>query len=168
MTYKPENRHRRYLANREREIENAMRWNAEHPERHRDINREFDSRRRQADPDGVSERFRVLKLAAKHGMRPDGWAALWTAQGGRCYLCGDQLGERVHVDHDHRCCPRDTSCPFCRRGLACARCNQLIGMADDDPDRLRRIAGNLETALKVADERLAGKPVQATLEEAEG
>jgi hypothetical protein len=41
-------------------------------------------------------------------------------------------------------------------------------MADDDPDRLRRIAGNLETALKAAGERLAGKPVQATLEEAEG
>jgi hypothetical protein len=71
--------------------------------------------------------------------------------------------ERTHLDHDHRCCPRGKSCQYCRRGLACPECNQLIGLAHDDPDRLRRIAANLEIALKDADARLALKPGQETL-----
>lgn len=102
-------------------------------------------------------------------MQPQDWMAVWEKQGGCCYLCGDDmLPDRAHIDHDHSCCPKGKSCRFCRRGLTCSRCNQLIGLADDDPDRLRRIAGNLETALKAVGERLAGKPVQATLEEAQG
>ena len=42
----------------------------------------------------------------------------------------------------------DRSCPQCRRGLAHNVCNSLIGMAGDDPKRLRRIAANLERARK--------------------
>ena len=86
-----------------------------------------------------------------HGLRPEGWWALWTEQDGRCYLCGDPLPENgdyhaVVVEHDHRHCPPGRSCAVCRRGLACLCCNRLIGLARDDPKRLSRVAANLARA----------------------
>lgn len=87
------------------------------------------------------------------------FTSLWEAQEGRCYLCGDPLdpdGYRtIHLDHDHACCPKGRSCAKCRRGLACKPCNVLIGHAKDDPDRLRRIADNLECANAGVRERMA-------------
>ena len=109
----------------------------------------------QAHRDEILRRQALTRDARIHGLAPDDWARLWTDQRGRCYLCSDPLsrGDRsrslVVVDHDHRCsCGRFRSCRWCRRGLACLRCNVLIGMADDDPERLRRIADNLERAQK--------------------
>lgn len=78
------------------------------------------------------------------------FARFWHAQEGKCYLCGDPLDRSkyrgIHLDHDHACCGPVRSCEKCRRGLACPHCNTLIGWARDDPDRLRRIADNLEAA----------------------
>ncbi len=163
-------RHERYLKNREQDNEKSLRWARENPERHRALAREWGRRKKRADPAGESDRFRRMKMARLHGMKPDEWAALWDEQGGRCYLCGDDLASltprNVHVDHDHRCCPKETSCSYCRRGLACFRCNAAIGMAFDDPERLRRMAANLEVALSAASERLAAKPEQLTLDAA--
>lgn len=88
-------------------------------------------------------------MRRRHGLWPKEWAALWAAQDGRCYLCGDPLPEDrsgVVVDHDHRCCPPKRSCSRCRRGLAHHACNTVIGLAGDDPKRLRRIAVSLERA----------------------
>ena len=50
------------------------------------------------------------------------------------------------VDHDHSCCPGSKTCGKCLRGLACQKCNQGIGQFGDDPDRMRRVADNLEAA----------------------
>jgi len=99
-------------------------------------------------------------------MRLDDWAALWNAQNGQCYLCGEPLGTRwqdVAIEHDHRCCPLRHSCRACRRGLACTGCNVAVGGAQDDPDRLRRIAANLESARHSATDRMRDKPAQDAL-----
>jgi hypothetical protein len=53
---------------------------------------------------------------------------------------------------------------LCRRGLACNRCNTLIGTVADDPELLRRIAGNLELVLAATALRLAEKPEQMALD----
>lgn len=58
-------------------------------------------------------------------------------QGGVCYLCRiakDTGNRRLSVDHDHRCCPGDTSCGRCVRGLLCTGCNRhvLAWAARDD------------------------------------
>ena len=99
-----------------------------------------------------------------HGPSIHEWIAeRLAAQDGRCYLCGGQLGRRLVVDHDHSCCPEGFSCPACRRGLACDRCNRLIGQVDDDPALLRRIADALEAASGPARARIAAKPSQADL-----
>ena len=86
----------------------------------------------------------------RHGLTAEDWQALADAQGGRCYLCGEPLPEdrsQIAVDHDHRCCPRQRSCPRCRRGLSHAACNTLIGLAGDDTAKLHTIADNLAAAI---------------------
>ena len=128
-----------YLENREAALEYTRRWNARDP---------FGSRRSKHGTDWL-ELFR----------------ALWDAQQGLCYLCGDPLQveayRAIHLDHDHSCCPLGRSCAICRRGLACKMCNVLIGHASDDPERLRRIADNLEIANAAVRERMAEAPPPA-------
>src|SRR5262245_20840094 len=93
---------------------------------------------------------RIRGLYQRHGMRPEDWRTLYVAQNGCCYLCGEKLDtekvNRIHIDHDHRQCPPEKSCTVCRRGLACRGCNRAIGMAEEDPGRLRRMADALEAA----------------------
>jgi endogenous inhibitor of DNA gyrase (YacG/DUF329 family) len=105
------------------------------------------------------QRERGYRKLSAHGTDYDGLiAALWDVQDGKCYLCRDPLlrdqPREVHLDHDHRCCQLAKSCERCRRGLACRRCNYLIGLAKDDPDCLRRIADGLEKAISGVTVRL--------------
>jgi len=57
------------------------------------------------------------------------------AQGNACAICQKPFSRRteVHIDHDHNCCPTDMTCGDCLRGLLCAHCNTMLGMAKDDP-----------------------------------
>lgn len=93
------------------------------------------------------------RRARRYGLSPKELHALYLNQGGCCYLCGDPLPKdlsRAAIDHDHTCCPRRSgnkvSCGKCVRGISCSPCNRLIACAQDDPDRLRRVADNLEIA----------------------
>jgi Recombination endonuclease VII len=116
---------------------------------------------------------RATVLWHSHGLTPAGKQEMLDAQDGRCYLCGDELsyGEAV-IDHDHACCSptpmkQSLSCSYCRRGLACVRCNHVIGHAGDDPERLLRIAANLAAVLPIVQARIASKPLQLVLDSAE-
>lgn len=113
-----------------------------------------------------SSKVKAASRTVKHGKLIHDWiSATWEQQDGKCYLCGDPLpqGRNLAVDHDHTCCPARHSCPYCRRGLACSPCNQIIGLAGDDPERLRKIAENLVPVLTATRARIAGKPVQEAL-----
>lgn len=125
-------------------------------------------RERYPEKTRLARRARDVRLRmGRHGPRIEEWIAeALIEQDGRCYLCGDQLGpgrQDVAIDHDHTCCEAAFSCSACRRGLACQRCNRLIGMAFDDPALLRRIADALEVALSAAQSRIATKPLQPSL-----
>ncbi len=137
---------REYRAqNQEADRERKRAWRAANPEKARAQDLRARERR---DRQKVSDWQRVHRAVRNHGLRPEDWASLWAVQDGRCYLCGADLVEgKVHVDHDHSCCPQGKSCGICRRGLACGTCNQSIALAGDDPARLRRMAGALESAL---------------------
>lgn len=105
------------------------------------------------------ERDRVMRAideTRRHGSST-ARAVLWRAQDGLCYLCQRPLGpdRKGVIDHDHRCCPNLKSCPTCRRGLACSPCNRIIGLANDDPERLELIARNLRVALETVTSKLA-------------
>lgn len=122
--------------------------------------RDYFRRYREANREIVRSRSQ----RTRHGSDIDEWYALtWHAQDGRCYLCGDPLttaNRGTHIDHDHDHCPVKTSCPVCRRGLACDSCNKIIGLARNDPDRLRLIAENFEPVLLATRIRMAAAPRQ--------
>ena len=56
-------------------------------------------------------------------------------------ICGREFGELFPakrrrtwaVDHDHDCCAEAGSCGACVRGLLCGRCNQVLGLLEEDP-----------------------------------
>ncbi len=129
-------------------------------------NQEYHRQHYQANREEYLERARRRSMAQptvhyqyRHGRDWDElFNEFWELQGGLCYLCGDPLERTkfrgVHLDHDHSCCKLGYSCEKCRRGLSCPDCNILIGRAKDDPDRLRRIADNLEKASELVRQRI--------------
>jgi hypothetical protein len=80
------------------------------------------------------------------------YEAMLEAQNGVCAIClappdGERYnGDRLHVDHDHRCCEGQTSCGRCIRGLLCGYCNRTIGRFRNDPAIAQRAVEYLERA----------------------
>ena len=154
-------------------------WNADNPEkqaeygrayRKRDPERAAGNRRRHRERnlDRVREMDRWDKMWATHRLRQGDWARIFAAQGGRCCYCSRPLdpggGRETAVDHDHACsCGPKKSCDACRRGIACASCNKIIGLAFEDPERLEAIAASLRVLAAEARERISGKPAQGEL-----
>lgn len=88
-------------------------------------------------------------ISWKYGLTPVQIAELINGKDGICPICrvvviatGRNTG--WHIDHDHTCCPSGGSCGKCVRDAVCARCNMLLGNADDSPETLRRAADYLE------------------------
>lgn len=90
------------------------------------------------------------RLRYKFSMTRQDWEQRFEEQQGLCYLCSEPLDleadHGIHVDHDHSCCRGERSCGTCVRGLACFSCNVGIAKFGEDPERLRRVADNLEMA----------------------
>ena len=181
-------RNRRYRASLSPEQKEAQRvsareYRARNPEKWREYNRKDYQRNRDKRLESsrrTQERYRdnyrprrAATAAVRHlrqahgGMRPEDWAEMFAVQAGRCCYCERPLPEdrkQVHIDHDHSCtCGPLHTCWACRRGLACHACNQLIGLAGDDPRRLELIAANLRRLKADAQERINTKPAQGEL-----
>ena len=101
---------------------------------------------RYQDPDS-NARKRHLKHLYK--ITVEDYERMWSEQGGVCAICKKpetatwrttDLIKRLHVDHDHGCCPGKRSCGKCIRGLLCGVCNMISGLAKDNPELLERIA----------------------------
>lgn len=145
-----------YLRNRERILEQRRAYVAANGDQIRAYRREYYLRNR--------ERLKADGTRNRHGIYPADWQAMWDAQEGRCYLCGEVLTtDDAQVDHDHACCGPNRSCPVCRRGLAHRLCNVAVGQAGDDPTRLRRMADALEVAKATVAERIALRERPAAL-----
>lgn len=63
-------------------------------------------------------------------------------QGERCALC--EATDKLHVDHDHSCCPGDRSCGECIRAIICARHNMILGLVRDNADEFEGLAQYLD------------------------
>jgi len=92
---------------------------------------------------GATQRLR------KWGLSVADYDRILATQGGACAVDGctvsvNENGRRLHVDHDHACCPGNNSCGACIRGLLCGQHNVGIGMFNDDPRMLRAAAEYLE------------------------
>jgi hypothetical protein len=88
----------------------------------------------------------------KHGLTAQD-RELTIATIGGCAICGrTEPSKRGWViDHDHDCCPGDTSCASCRRGVLCHWCNGALGYAFDNPTILRRLADYLELGTRIPE-----------------
>jgi hypothetical protein len=157
---------------RARAIAQASAYQKSHPDETRERNRLYYER----NGDAIRAQARAWQLAnhgrhianilwRTHRLTPEDRAELYQVQEGRCYLCGEVMAiDEAFVEHDHACCRTGFSCPVCRRGLAHPNCNTSIGLAGDDPDRLRRMADALELAKRGVAERMAAADTQLTLE----
>lgn len=79
-----------------------------------------------------------LRLS-RYGLTQAGYDTLVTKQKGACPICGRSLfgNGQTKIDHDHRTGKV--------RGVLHHKCNILLGMADDNPDRLRAAIRYLES-----------------------
>lgn len=116
-------------------------------EKERREGRERAARRRAAETDerraervASANRRTWLARLAKRGVSEDWYLTQLGQQGGRCAGCrtddpGFREGSMWPVDHDHSTGKL--------RGLLCHRCNTALGLLDDDPETLRRLADYL-------------------------
>ena len=96
------------------------------------------------------EEWRLARrLRGKYWVSLDLYKRLYAEQGGRCAGCGVEaplIGKkRLHVDHSH-----EDSVGI--RGLLCAKCNSVLGMAQDNKETLLRLAAYLERKNILPDE----------------
>jgi hypothetical protein len=118
--------------NPERYNARLRKWKADNPERRKE------HQRKSANRPGVQQRNRLNNLRARYGLTPAEYDALLVAQGGVCAICGEACssGQRLSVYHSHK--------TGRVRGLLCRDHNLMLGLAPDDPARLRAAADYLE------------------------
>ena len=82
-----------------------------------------------------------------YSLTPEKYDAMLEAQGGHCVTCDS--AEKLVIDHDHACCPGGKSCGKCVRAILCHGCNTALGLAGEDPSRLRSLADYAERVTQV-------------------
>lgn len=101
---------------------------------------------RKAEPDGLycwCKRCVRAPQVARYGLTMDQHDELVKKQGGVCAICLKPPSRAFDIDHDHACCPGDTSCGKCVRGLLCFNCNSALGKLKDDVESLKRAVAYL-------------------------
>ena len=117
-------------------------WVETERERHRVVQEQW----RKANPEKRSAIARKAELLKRHSMTVERYDALVDEQSGVCALCEQppRGKRRLVVDHDHSCCPGNSSCGNCVRGLLCDACNRGLGMLGDDLESLQLAVAYLE------------------------
>ena len=84
------------------------------------------------------ERDLETYLLRKYGITRARFDDLLNTQDHKCPICGCLLildgpntKNKFQVDHDHSCCPSETSCGKCIRGVLCGSCNRGLGLFQD-------------------------------------
>lgn len=102
-------------------------------EKSREYSRDY--ARKNTDP----EKKRRSMLKAKYGMTPEGWQAMFEAQGCKCAICESKdAGAKAGWNTDH--CHKSGRVRF----ILCAHCNRGLGSFKDNPDVMRKAAKMIE------------------------
>lgn len=80
-----------------------------------------------------------MRFGWRYSISPEDVIALW--ENPVCSNPGCNNTDRLHMDHDHNCCPTISSknkfsCGECNRGLLCHGCNVALGMLGDSRERM--------------------------------
>lgn len=101
-------------------------------------NRNYMRSQRALDP----EKLRLTRIKSVFNLSFAEYLALVEKQGGLCAICGrperrvlNGKVKRLSIDHDHK---TDTV-----RALLCGDCNTVLGLTDDNPERLEAAAAYL-------------------------
>ena len=122
---------------RKRDNERRRRWREKNLEACR-LTDQATRARIKADPERYAKKQKRDKergpnrRAAKYGLPVEVMDALLAAG---CYapMCDEKRIKFLHIDHDHSCCPGQTSCGKCVRGAMCIPHNVLLGKLEKDP-----------------------------------
>ena len=132
---------KRYKKTRDQARADTKRYRERHPERAKALSR-ASQRKRYLSPEGWIA-SRVWHLRRTFGITLEDYDEMLKAQGGVCAICRCQetatrkgIPKHLAVDHDH-----DTGKI---RGLLCQLCNQIIGRAKENKDRLKAALAYLE------------------------
>jgi hypothetical protein len=89
-------------------------------------------------------------LIRRYHITYEQYNVLLEKQGGVCAVCGkpESTQRQLCVDHDHDCCPGDTSCGKCVRGLLCSKCNRGLGLLRDSCEILEKALAYLRRPLE--------------------
>jgi len=88
------------------------------------------------------ETARKDNLRGRHGLTEAELDYMLDEQKWKCLICEEGLTKKnYHIDHDHAkgCCGESRSCPNCRRGILCSRCNTLVGRVETNLPLFDRI-----------------------------
>jgi Recombination endonuclease VII len=110
--------------------------NVRHYEKHRDE----ELARNKAYYPGYYEKnqetIKAKRRNRRHNITQEWFDAKLIEQDNRCAICRQPFTETPHIDHNHKCCPRLTSCNKCRRDLLCEDCNLGLGRFKDNAEIL--------------------------------
>lgn len=89
----------------------------------------------------------------RYGLTVEQYKRLFNLQNGVCAICRKENTAKraLGVDHDHTCCPGDSSCGKCVRGLLCSPCNSGLGLFKDDPYAVGRASVYLDGGAALTD-----------------
>lgn len=126
-------------ANREAARASARKYDSTH----REVRRAWDHSRSIASKARHKVAARKL-LIGQYGLSPETFGILLGKQEGLCAICTRVLtpGKGTHIDH----CHADGAV----RGLLCARCNPMLGLAGDDARILQRGVEYLSVSPRMA------------------
>lgn len=102
-------------------------------------------------PGGARRRlcFDHAKYCRRYGFKTDEVVQIFKDRS--CYNPGCDGRGRLHLDHDHSCCPQNKMCMKCVRGWLCAMCNIALGSLRDDRRRIIGLAYYLEEGKRIAN-----------------
>ena len=105
----------------ERRARRTRLWQQSNPERYK----ESIDRWKANNPDRKYMLDKKSHLWTSYRLTIEDYICMLDKQDSKCAIC---RGEgRLYVDHDHACCPGNTTCGKCVRGLLCTRCNNFVG-----------------------------------------
>jgi hypothetical protein len=79
-----------------------------------------------------SEKARWARIKKEYGLSASDVFEMLGSQRSACLICGVSIASGYHIDHCH------SSGKV--RGLLCSKCNQAIGLFDEDQNRLQKAA----------------------------